>query len=104
MAILAWREAIMKDLGGASSLDMLQNSLLDRATELMIILRNMASYVEKEGVMGADGSLQPCLKTSYIAYVNSFSRIMSLIYERAKNKPPRVPNLEDWIEEQNKKE
>lgn len=97
-ALQAWQSAIVTDLGGPTELDMLQNSLLDRTVELLIILRNMASWVEKEGVMTVDGNVQPCLKTSYIAYANSFRRMLETIYSRQGLKPPKTQSLKDIIE------
>lgn len=97
-ALKAWQTAIVEDLGGPTELDMLQNSLLDRSTELLIILRCMAEHVEEKGVMADDGNLQPCLKTSYIAYANSFRRMLESIYSRKGLRPPKMKSLSDIIE------
>ena len=103
-ALKAWQMAIVDDLGGPTSLDMLQNSLLDRSTELLIILRCMAEHVEKKGVIADDGNLQPCLKSSYIAYANSFRRMLETIYSRQGAKPPKIKTLKDILEAGDKDE
>ena len=100
-ALQAWQSAIVSDLGGPTELDMLQNSLLDRATELLIILRHIAAWIQREGVMLPDGNLQPALKTSYISYSNSFRHCLESIYARAAIKPSRVPTIEDIVNEHN---
>lgn len=96
-ALVEWQQAIVADLGGAPSLDMLQNSMLDRAVELLIIIRAMSLHVQKTGIMDVDGNIQPCLKTSYISYSNSFRRLLESIYERSDKRPPKRPNLDDYI-------
>ena len=40
-AIRDWQLAVIQDIGGAEAMNMFQNSLLDRATELLIILKCM---------------------------------------------------------------
>ncbi|MBW2612880.1 MAG: hypothetical protein JRE14_01930 [Deltaproteobacteria bacterium] len=96
-ALVEWQQAIVEDLGGAAALDMLQNSMLDRATELLIIIRAMSLHVSKEGIMADDGNIQPCLRTSYISYSNSFRRLLESIYERSDKRPPKALNLDDYI-------
>ena len=100
-ALALWKKGIVDDLGGVASLDMLQSSCLDRATELLIILRSMSLHVQKEGIMADDGNVAPCLRTSYIAYSNSFRRLLESIYERADKKPPKKISLDDYIKGSN---
>jgi len=76
--------------------DTLQLSLLDRATECMIILSHMAAYAAKHGPM--DGpDLINCLRQSYIAYANTFERLMRTIYEQSNKRPQRGPSLKDYL-------
>ena len=97
-AIQAWQQAVIADLGGADQLDMLQNSLLDRATEVMIVLRCMADHVEKTGIIAGNGELVPCLRTSYLSYCGTFARLMNSIYGRVGQKPNRLPTIQDLID------
>ena len=97
-ALMLWQKEVVKDLGGVENLDMLQSSCLDRAVELLIILRSMSLYVGKEGIMADDGNVAPCLKTSFIAYQNSFRRTLEIIYSRKGLRPPKMKSLSDIIE------
>lgn len=84
-------------------IDMFQNSLLDRATECLITLRAMSEHVEATGIVGEDGALAPCLRNSYVSFLNSFRLSMQAIYERSDKRPPKTPSLNDWIEAEEKK-
>jgi hypothetical protein len=98
-ALIAFQEGVIADLGGLDEIDMLQSSLIDRAVECVIILRSMGAYAEERGVMAEDGNLVPCLRSSYIAYLNSFRLTMESIYSRAgKSKKAKIPSIKDIIE------
>jgi hypothetical protein len=97
--LIAWQKAIIDDFGGIEHLDAFQASMLDRATECLIILKCMAEHVEQNGIVGGDGQLVPCLRNSFLAYHNSFRLTLQAIYERAGRKPKRLPSIEDIIDE-----
>jgi hypothetical protein len=95
-ALMVWQEAIVSDLGGRQAMDMMQSSLLDRATELMIILRCMAEHCEQNGIIDKEGVLAPCLRTSFLSYGNSFRLTLQAIYERAGKTPGDKDLYEKW--------
>jgi len=96
-ALAAWKDAIVNDCGGAEGMDAFQLSMLDRAVECLIVLRCMSNYVEKTGIMDAEGSLVACLRHSFLAYQNSFRLALQAIYERADKRPPKPPDLDDYL-------
>jgi len=102
-ALIAWQHAICDDLHGQVNMDMLQMSLLDRATECLIVLRAISEYVEANGIMGEGGVLVPALRNSFLAYQNSFRLALLAIYERADKRPPKPLNLDDYIESKHTK-
>jgi hypothetical protein len=93
----AFQDGIIDDLGGIAEMDTFQLSMLDRATECLIILRHMAEHVEDKGITDHDGQLAPCLRQSYVSYLNSFRLTMDSIYSRNGKKPRRTPSLADII-------
>jgi hypothetical protein len=100
-ALRNWQDSIISDCGGLPEMDSFQLSMLDRATEAMIILSSISQYVCQEGVgiVGNDGQLTPCLRNSYIAYSNTFRLAMESIYARIGKKPSKVPDLEQYLRE-----
>lgn len=105
-AIREWQLALVEDLGGQTEIDTFQRAMIDRATECLIVLNAMANHVEAGGIMKGD-DLAPCLKTSFLAYQNSFRLALTTAYEhgqKGKGKHPRVPSLEDYLKEKTSKE
>ena len=96
-ALKEWRDAVIGDCGGIEKLDNLQLSLLDRCIECLIILGHMGAYVTQHGPMqGPD--LIPCLRNSYVAYLNTFERLLRTIYERTDKRPQRGPSYAEVVE------
>lgn len=93
-----WQLALIEDLGGQKVVDTFQRSMIDRATELLIVISKMAEHVEATGIIQGD-SLAPCLKTSFIAFVNSFRRTLEAAFEHGKVKGKKPPNLGDYLKE-----
>jgi hypothetical protein len=96
-ALKAFQDNVINDLGGPSNVDTFQLAMLDRATEALIILRCMAEHVEGHGVIDGKGNLAPCLRQSYISYLNSFRHTMASIYERGDKRGPKAPSLKDIL-------
>lgn len=105
-AIREWQLALVEDLGGQGTVNTFQRSLIDRATELLIIISVMADHVEKNGIMQGN-ELAPCLRTSFLAYVNSFHHVLNTCFghgQKQKGKHPKVPSLEDYLRGKTTKE
>ena len=95
-AILGFQKAVIEDCGGATEMDGLQMSLLDRSVELLILLRCMSQHVEKNGIIEKNGELAPCLRSSFISYTNAFRRTMREIYAH-RSVRAEEPSLEKII-------
>jgi hypothetical protein len=97
-AIHEWQLALVEDLGGQTEVDTFQRAMIDRATECLIVLNAMANHVEAGGIMKGD-DLAPCLKTSFLAYQNSFRLALTTCYEHGqKGKGKKKPlDLEDYL-------
>lgn len=102
-AIHEWQLALIEDLGGQKAVDTFQRSMVDRATELLIIISAMATHVEETGTV-QNNQLAPCLKTSFIAFVNSFRRTLEAAFEHGKVKGKKPPNLRDYLKENYREE
>jgi hypothetical protein len=97
-ALKAFQDSIISDMGGLQEMDVYQVSMMDRATECLIILRCMAEHVEGEGIMEKDGQLAPCLRHSYVSYLNSFRLTMEAIYARnGKKASSKIPSIHDLM-------
>jgi hypothetical protein len=70
----------------------------------MIVTSTMALYAEEKGIMDKSGELAPCLRVSYLQYVNSFRHCLIAIYEHGQKKPKKLPGLEDYLSKYNEKE
>ncbi len=95
-AIREWQMALVEDLGGQSQVDTFQRSMIDRATELLIVIGKMAEHVEQTGVMKGE-ELSPCLKNSFIAYQNTFRLTLAACFEHGVRKPKKSPDLKDYL-------
>jgi hypothetical protein len=96
-ALKAFADSVVADCGGVENMDTYQVAMLDRATELLIILRCMAAHVEETHVIDNKGQLAPCLRQSFVSYLNSFRLTMESIYSRNDKKPPNVKRLNDLL-------
>jgi hypothetical protein len=97
-ALKAFQDSIMADMGGLQEMDTYQVAMMDRATECLIILRSMAEYVESGGIIEGDGQLAPCLRHSYVSYLNSFRLTMEAIYARnGKKASSKIPSIHDLM-------
>jgi len=92
-----WKKGVIEDLGGVKEISSFQLSMIDQGVSLLIILGKMSEYVESVGIMGKDGQLAPCLRTSYLAYVNTLRHCLNAAYEQGKRKP-KTPDLRDYLE------
>ena len=81
----------MEDLGGQTEVDTFQRSMIDRATECLIVLNAMSNHVEEGGIMKGE-DLAPCLKASFLAYQNTFRLALISAYDHgAKQKGKKKP-------------
>ena len=93
-------DRIRADLGG--DLDEMQNILLARIKEKLLILIQIGQYVDLQESVIQDGDLIGCLSSSYIAYDNSLTRSLTLLYNSiGKKKSRKIPSLDQWIDIQN---
>ncbi len=90
-----WRESLVNDLGGPAEVNTFQLAMIDRSVELLIIISAMGFHIEKVGVMAGD-ELVPCLRSSYLQYVNSLRHTLSAAFEHSQKKP-KTPNLRDYL-------
>ena len=87
-SIRKFEQDIVKELGGLEACTPTQKVLLNRASELLIILTQMSKFVVKTGVLSKDGNLVKCLRSSFIAYTNSFRRTLTALHELRADLPP----------------
>lgn len=105
----AFRLGMLQDLGGEENISTAQLALLDRAEEILIVLKKMSEHVAREGVMekgyvtknkkgetveivGVD--VQRCLRGSFLAYSNSFRRILESMRDMMPERIPIKPNVQ----------
>lgn len=101
-ALRAWQNSVIKDCGGLPEMDTYQLSMLDRATEAMIILRAMGFFVERKVIVMKGGELVPCLRNSYVAYSNVFRLALESIYSRLGKKPSKVKTIPEILKKYDK--
>jgi hypothetical protein len=102
-AIHEWQLALVEDLGGQSQVDTFQRSMIDRATELLIIISAMASHVENGAIMEGK-ELAPCLRASFLQYTNTFRHCLIAAFEHGGKKSKKIPDLKDYLENLPKEE
>ena len=96
-------DRIRADLGG--DLDEMQNIILARIKEKLLILIQIGQYVDLQESVIQDGDLIGCLGSSYVAYDNSLTRSLTLLYNSiGKKKSRKIPSLDEWITVQKKDE
>jgi hypothetical protein len=92
-----WKEAVISDLGGQSAVNNFQLAMVNQAVSLLIILGKMSEYVEAHGVMEGN-NLTACLRTSFLAYQNTFRLALISAYSYGGKKlGKKSPNLEDYL-------
>ena len=96
-AINEWQLALIEDLGGQSQVDTFQRSMVDRATEILIIISAMATHVENTTIMQGN-ELAPCLRSSFLAYNNTFRHTLLAAFEHGGKKPKKTADLKDYLE------
>ena len=79
-----FERGIVKELGVCSAT---QRALLNRASELLLIISAMSQHVAKTKIM-KDGELVKCLRSSFISYTNAFRRTLRSIHELRSDPPP----------------
>ena len=97
-AIHEWQLSLIEDLGGQSQVDTFQRSMIDRATELLIMISAMATHVENTAIMDKSGELAPCLRASFLQYTNTFRHCLVAAFEHGGKKPKKSADLKDYLE------
>ncbi len=88
--IKLFEHKIVEDLGGIENITGMQQSLIHRASEILVVINSISNWICTQGVMDGDG-LQKVLRHSYLSYQNSFKRILESIFTMASNPLPPPP-------------
>ena len=86
---------IKDDLG--NDLDQRQLILLDRIKEKLIVLMQIGDYINRQPSVIKDDALISCLGSGYVAFDNSLTRTLTLLYEAGNKKPSRVPTIKEIV-------
>ena len=87
----------MEDCGGPENFSALQVALLDRSSEILLVLMAIGAYVGKRDIIDEDGHILPCLSRGhYLSYENALRKNLVAIYGHKKEK--KKQKLNDYIE------
>jgi len=95
-------EDLANDLGGHENLTADQRINLDSIRSLLIVLRRIGEYVDRQESIITDGQLLPVLGKNYLSYVNSLRLTLDQLFKNHGKHHKRVPTLDDWIDQQEK--
>jgi len=98
----ATMDDLISDLGGNESLTSDQRINLDSVRSLLIVLRRIGEFVDKQESILKDGQLLPVLGKNYLAYLNSLRLTLSELYKDHGKHQKRGPTLQEIIEAESK--
>ena len=93
--------AMLEDLGGPDRMAAKQQFQVQNALRVMRILYCMDRYLADHDIVKPSGKLQDVLVTSYLAYVNSLSRILQSL-DLEKRVMERDETLERYLKAKSK--
>ena len=79
-----FESGIVNEIGVCSAT---QRALLNRASELLLIISAMSQHVAETAIM-ENGELVKCLRQSFLSYSNAFRRMLRGIHELRPDAPP----------------
>lgn len=96
--IQRFRDAVISDLGGLENVNSLQMTLLDRCSEILIVLNAIAKYAKTKPIVDRKGNLLSCLgRSHYLSWQNALRKDLEVIFSHRKDVKPKE-NLDDYLE------
>lgn len=90
-------DGLVSDLGGKEGLTGAQRLILDQLREKIATVQAIAAHINQQTTLiGQDGELVPSLRRSFIAYSNSVSRDVALLFG-LRETPSKVPNFAAYL-------
>jgi hypothetical protein len=91
-------DSIAEDFGGRGEMTGAQLALLDSIRTKLIVLKQVSRFVAaKKSLVDDEGNLLPVLNKNFVTYTESIRRDLQALYDLAKKRPPKAPNLDDYI-------
>lgn len=88
---------LVADLGDHENLTAGQRLLLDTLQSKLIVVLQIAKYVDQQPEIIKDGQLIPCLSKNYLAYLNSIRLTLSELYKDYGQSTTKVPTIQEII-------
>ena len=92
----ATMDDLISDLGGHENLTSDQRIILDSVRSLLIVLRRIGEYVDRQESIIKDGQLLPVLGKNYLGYLNSLRLTLDQLF-KDRGKHQKGPDLKDYI-------
>lgn len=92
----ATMDDLVNDLGGHENLTTDQRINLDSIRSILIVLRRIGEYVDRQESIIENGELLPVLGKNYLAYLNSLRLTLAELF-KDKGKHQKGPDLKDYI-------
>jgi hypothetical protein len=93
----ATMDDLVSDLGGHENLTADQRINLDSIRSMLIVLRRIGEFVDRQESIIKDGQLLPVLGKNYLAYLNTLRLTLAELY-KDHGKRQKGPDLKDYIE------
>jgi hypothetical protein len=88
---------LVSDLGGNEALTADQRANLDSFRSVLIVLRRIGEYVDRQDSIIKEGQLLPVLGKNFLAYINTSRLLLKDL--RESRQEGKGPDLKDYISE-----